>query len=303
MLTKCKLVDEKLKINQVDAVAIIEQYFTKGTRLQDKLTDEVFAKFYKENPLLIAVNREIDARKKKNAAIKKRREEHELHLKHLDAEAAAKVPAFTEQEEPEMDEETRRSKEEAQLAELKKNWYSDTVSKHLVYCKGVEVCFFEFKEILLAFAVKLREQIDPKTGKLKVVLTKFIEEWVLPRLQSFVKFKIPTSKHKQDAARSWPESEKDLEMKALLAEKTKKSHEEAKRKAERDHQMQELARMQEEDMDAPSPRQLEERRKKQLEEEERERRQKEAAEEDASAVDESSEEEESENSSEEDEDQ
>lgn len=67
--------------------------------------------------------------------------------------------------------------------------------------KGVEIVFFEFKEIMLTFAVLLREKIDPKTGKLKVVLTKFIEDWILPRLQSFVKFKIPTSKMKADAAR------------------------------------------------------------------------------------------------------
>jgi hypothetical protein len=77
LLTKCKLIDPKVGITQVEAMAIIEQYYTKGTRLQDKLTDEMFAKFYKENPLSIAVNRETDARKKKNAAIKKRREEHD----------------------------------------------------------------------------------------------------------------------------------------------------------------------------------------------------------------------------------
>ena len=50
---------------------------------------------------------------------------------------------------------------------------------------------------------------------MKVVLTKFIEDWILPRLSSFVKFKIPTSKLKADAARSWPESHKDLEIKTI----------------------------------------------------------------------------------------
>jgi len=256
LLTKCKLIDPKVGINQVEAMAIIEQYYTKGTRLQDKLTDEMFAKFYKENPLSIAVNRETDARKKKNAAIKKRREEHDQHLKQLDAEAAAKVAPFDEHEEPEIDEETRRHKEETQLATLKEQWYKDTVSKHMIYSKGVEVCFFEFKEILLAFAVRLREQIDPKTGKLKVVLTKFIEEWVLPRLQSFVKFKIPTSKHKQDAVRTWPVSDKEEQMKVYLRQKTEAEMIEVYRKAEIVRQMQELACMQEEDTDAPSPRQL-----------------------------------------------
>jgi hypothetical protein len=41
---------------------------------------------------------------------------------------------------------------------------------------------------VLALAVKLREQVDPKTGKLKVVLTTFIEDWLMRRLSSFVKF-------------------------------------------------------------------------------------------------------------------
>ena len=50
------------------------------------------------------------------------------------------------------------------------------------------------KEIILALAVKLRESVDPKTGKLKVVLTKFIEDWLLKRLQSFLKFNIPAAK-------------------------------------------------------------------------------------------------------------
>ena len=67
-------------------------------------------------------------------------------------------------------------------------WRSDTISSHLIYIKGVEIIFFEFKEIVLALAVKLREQVDPKTGKLKVVLTTFIEDWLMRRLSSFVKF-------------------------------------------------------------------------------------------------------------------
>lgn len=93
------------------------------------------------------------------------------------------MPPFEiEHEEPELDEETRRNREEKELAQFKEKWHKDTVSKHLIYVKGVEIVFFEFKEILLTLAILLREKIDPKTGKLKVVLTKFIEDWILPRL-------------------------------------------------------------------------------------------------------------------------
>lgn len=90
--------------------------------------------------------------------------------------------AFDEHEEADIDDESRRAQEEAQLVELKARWHKETVSNHFIYAKGAEICYFEFKEILLAFAVLLREKIDPKTGKLKVVLTKFIEDWILPRL-------------------------------------------------------------------------------------------------------------------------
>lgn len=64
----------------------------------------------------------------------------------------------------------------------------------------------------------MRSQVDPTTGKLRVVLTKFIEEWLLRRLQSFVKFQIPTRKVQTDAARQWPESATDAEIRASRAE-------------------------------------------------------------------------------------
>ena len=67
-------------------------------------------------------------------------------------------------------------------------------------------------------ASHLRQQVDPTTGKLRVVLTKFIEEWLLRRLQSFVKFQIPTRKAQTDAARQWPQSTTDAEIRASRVE-------------------------------------------------------------------------------------
>ena len=138
------------------------------------------------------------------------------------------------EEEPEMEEEVRKEREETETVTAYDQWRKDTISKHLIYIKGVELVFFEFKEIILALAVKLREQIDPKTGKLKVVLTKFIEDWLLRRLNSFVKFNIPTVKAKADAARQWPESQKDLEIKALTMDKVKGEEDEKRREAEQE---------------------------------------------------------------------
>ncbi len=36
--------------------------------------------------------------------------------------------------------------------------------------KGAEIVYFEFKEILFDLARKLKDKIDPKTGKMTVVL-------------------------------------------------------------------------------------------------------------------------------------
>jgi hypothetical protein len=165
------------------------------------------------------------------------------------------------------------------MPELKEQWRKDVISKHLIYIKGVEIVFFEFKEIILAFAIMLREQVDPKTGKLKVVLTKFIDDWLLRRLQSFVKFQIPTKKVKADASRTWPESSKELEIKTLRLEKERIETEARSKAEDLERQQRELARMAEEDSPALDVKEVEELRRKMIEQEEAERRAREAMEE------------------------
>ena len=133
----------------------------------------------------------------------------------------AEKPSIDEdvpKEEPEMEEDVKRERLEKETVELQGKWRSRVISEHIIFMKGVEVVFFEFKEIILSLASKLRQQVDPTTGKLRVVLTKFIEEWLLRRLSSFVKFAIPTKKSTADAARKWPESTTDAEIRASRAE-------------------------------------------------------------------------------------
>lgn len=60
----------------------------------------------------------------------------------------------------------------------------------MVFVRGVEIVFFEFKELLLDLALKLREIVDPKTGKSRVILTKFIEEFILNKINPYIKFNI-----------------------------------------------------------------------------------------------------------------
>ena len=47
---------------------MIEKYYTPGSRLQDKLTEEKFALYVRENPLLLPVNQEIKSWTERMAA-------------------------------------------------------------------------------------------------------------------------------------------------------------------------------------------------------------------------------------------
>jgi hypothetical protein len=52
-----------------------------------------------------------------------------------------------------------------------------------------------------------------------VIVQKFVEDWFLKRLHSFLKFKIPPHASKTtEALRNWPESEKD---KVIIQKKLK----------------------------------------------------------------------------------
>lgn len=161
--------------------------------------------------MILPVYQEIDARKKRVEQRKKDAEEAaKKRAEAEEGEEQQQPPAEEEVDDPEISDETRRAREEQETTELREQWHKNTVSEHLMHVKGVEVVFFEFQESILTLAVKLREKIDPTTGKLKVVLTKFIEDWILRRLSSFVKFNIPSKKQVSGAARQWPESEKDV---------------------------------------------------------------------------------------------
>ena len=61
MFQKAKLIDgPNSHVSTEELIAIIERYYTPGTRLQDKLTDDKFALFIKNNPLMLPVNREVE---------------------------------------------------------------------------------------------------------------------------------------------------------------------------------------------------------------------------------------------------
>lgn len=223
LFQKAKLIDAPSShVNTEELIAIVERYYTPGSRLQDKLTDEKFNAYVKANPLLLAVNRDIEDWKMRMAARQAKIEEIEKKKAEIaELPEDAEKPVIDEEvpaEEPEMEEDVKRERIEKETEELAIDWRKKVISEHIIYLKGVEVVFFEFKEIILCLANKLRQQVDPTTGKLRVVLTKFIDEWLLRRLSSFIKFQIPTRKTQADAPRKWPESATDAEIRASRAE-------------------------------------------------------------------------------------
>lgn len=127
-------------------------------------------------------------------------------------------------------EETIQQRTESETKEMQAQWTSKTIAEHIMLIKGAEIVYFEFKEILFDMARKLKHQIDPKTGKITVVLRKFIEEWLLTRLTSYVRFKIPIQPAKgKEATRVWPESDKDVVIREKRAQM--KADQEARRLA------------------------------------------------------------------------
>mmetsp|Transcript_4191 Transcript_4191/g.5578 ORF Transcript_4191/g.5578 Transcript_4191/m.5578 type:complete len:293 (+) Transcript_4191:1606-2484(+) len=223
LFQKAKLIEAPgAHVTTEELIAIIERYYTPGTRLQDKLTEDKFGVFVKENPLLLAVNQEFEDWKVRMAARAAKIEEIEKKKAEIaELPEDAEKPVIDEEvppEEPEMEEEVKKERIEKETEQLAVFWRKKVISEHIIYLKGVEVVFFEFKEIILSLANKLRQQVDPTTGKLRVVLTKFIEEWLMRRLSSFIKFSIPTRKTQADAPRKWPESTTDAEIRASRAE-------------------------------------------------------------------------------------
>ena len=114
------------------------------------------------------------------------------------------------------------------------NWKRQVLSEHLVYIKGVELVYCEFKELLLELAMRLKEHVDSAPGKLRSLIKKFLDELFLKRLNPFIKFNIAkkaagagaAGSATSAAARSWPESEKDQAIKVIMEEQRRQEAEE-----------------------------------------------------------------------------
>lgn len=214
MFKKAKILDSD-RISTADFIEIIEKYHANGNgqKLCEKLSEQQFRNHLKANAASMEINIELDRLNQLN------REAEEFNDK-LKQSGDTETEPKQLQELP--SEEEVKARTEAETTEMHRKWQESTIAQHIMFIKGAEIIYFEFKEILYDMARKLKDQVEPKTGKMTVVLKKFIEEWLLRRLTSFVKFKIPANPVKgKEAARTWPLSEKDAiieEKKAQLKE-------------------------------------------------------------------------------------
>jgi len=96
---------------------------------------------------------------------------------------------------------------------LHADWKKQVLSAHLLYIKGVELVYHEFKELLFELALRLKDHIDAAPGKLRSLVKKFLDDMFLKRLKPLVKFDLSKKQTTGGAAalatRSWPASSKD----------------------------------------------------------------------------------------------
>ena len=94
------------------------------------------------------------------------------------------------QEEPEeaVDEEAEKARAEEELNQLHATWSKQVLSEHLVYIKGVELVFHEFKELLLEIAMRLKDQLEVPVSKPRSLVKKFLDDMFLKRLIPYIKF-------------------------------------------------------------------------------------------------------------------
>jgi hypothetical protein len=195
-----------LKIEEF--LSVVEKYFAPETRLDHKIhSKELFEGFLSKYPEL------VPARK--------------LHL-----------PEGATEEEVENFMQKKRFQEDDEVRHARAKFRKHILCEHLILLRGVELTYFEFKEILMELAlVKLpRDLVDPKkTGKTKGMITRFLEEHFLKRLGALIRRARNAPVNEVPVTmRTWPETEKDRLIRLKLEERRRKEEEERLAKEERE---------------------------------------------------------------------
>lgn len=108
---------------------------------------------------------------------------------------------------------------------------------HQMYIKGIELIYYEFKELVLELANIVGAATGTYVaGKPKTVLKKFLDDYLFKRLMPYVRFYNPTATAEASKVREWPESEKDRKIREIQEAKAQREAEEAARLAEEEAQ-------------------------------------------------------------------
>jgi hypothetical protein len=104
---------------------------------------------------------------------------------------------------------------------------------HQMYIKGIELIFYEFKELVLELANLVGHATGTYVaGKPKTVLKKFLDDYLFKRLMPYVRFHNPQATIGASKEREWPESEKDRKIREIREAKAQKEAEDAAQNAE-----------------------------------------------------------------------
>lgn len=147
MFRRAKLLDnptaeEGCQFTVKDIIFAVERYYDPKGTLATKVSDEKFEAYLEANPDLLKVNQEPEQKSVKDEA--------------EDSKSKADGGEEGEAEKTEaIDEEALAEQLELEKAALRNSWEKDIVAEHLLYIKGVEIVYYEFKELLLDLSVTL----------------------------------------------------------------------------------------------------------------------------------------------------
>jgi hypothetical protein len=204
MFRRAKLLDnpnaeEGCQFSVKDIICAVERYYDPKGTLATKVSDDKFDAYLEANPDLLKVNQEPEKSVKDEAE---------------DSKSKADGGEEGEAEKEEVNEEALAEQLELERTALRNSWEKDIVAEHLLYIKGVEIVYYEFKELLLDLSVTLAKQMGSfVAGKPRSTLKKFLDDHFLKRLSPYIRYcnnqATEETKTNAGATRQWPESEKD----------------------------------------------------------------------------------------------
>lgn len=135
MFRKARILDTD-RLSLKEFIDVIERYHTTGSdkKLSEKLCEDKFKTYLRKNPELLAINREVMARKQWTA---------ECAALEKDGKTPEEIKELmADKPEPrEISDDERKEREQTETAELHSKWEQDAISQHLMFIKGAEVIF------------------------------------------------------------------------------------------------------------------------------------------------------------------